>query len=344
MILFLIILCLDADPDFETQQVFESIPLESDLFLRSVDDVAVAPDGRTYVLDGGSIRIHVWNAAGDYLTSFGRQGQGPGEFVFRNNSNALSFQGNSLYVFDSATGKVTVFDEEGRYLDAFFLEVGRRMVPLFAVVDPETLLVGNFSWEGPYRRLATYDTKGKLKRKLAEIEDKTWRYFFENGQRRVALVVGATTLITGYDETRDEVLIGDNATNKVQISDVNGKPIRELSLELVRRDMTREIQKSWEDRPWLKQQSFYKYAFSDKLPTYNRIVCFDEGFVFLLRLTPENGGHEGIVTDRAGKTLRQFDTVFGNGGGLYGSNGELITVRAGDMDDLSIYRVSAGKP
>ena len=96
MVLFLVMLSLGADPDFATQQRFETIPPESDLFLLSVDDVAVAPDGRTYVLDSRSFRIHIWSAQGDYLTSFGREGQGPGEFIFQNNSNALSLQGYGI--------------------------------------------------------------------------------------------------------------------------------------------------------------------------------------------------------------------------------------------------------
>lgn len=343
MILFLVILSLAADPDFQTQQVFETIPQETGLYLQSVEDVAVAPDGRTYVLDGLSSRIHVWNVDGSYQTSFGRQGQGPGEFSFQNNSNALSFQESSVYVFDSATGKVTVFDQEGRYSDAFFLTVGRKLVPLFAVLDPETFLIGNASWEGAYRRLAIYDKNSELQHKLFQIEDETWRYTMENGERHVILVIYGTTLMTGYDETKGEVLIGDNATNKVQISDLNGKPIREISLELVRREMTSEIRKGWQNMAWFKQQSYYKLEFPERLPTYNQIVCFDEGFVFFTKLIPENQSI-GIVTDREGKTLRRFDTIFGDAGGLYGSNGKLITVRADDMGDLTIYRVSAGKP
>ena len=344
MALLFMFLCLNADPDFETRQVFEPIPTDSDLFLLGVDDIAVGSDGRTYVLDSRSYRIHVWNADGGYLKSFGKQGQGPGEFDFQNNSNALEFQGNNLYVFDSATGKVTILDEEGGYFHAFTLDVGRRLVPLFAVVDPETLLIGNASWGDPgFRRLATYDTSGELKRNLVQIEDKTWRNTTENGQRHVTLIIYSTTLMTGFDDMRGEVLTGDNATNKVQISDLNGKPIRELSLELVRGDMTPEIKKNWLEMPWFKQQSFYKLDFPKRLPTYNQIVCFDEGFAFFVQVTTDKVS-KGIITDREGKTLRRFDTVFGQSGGLFGSNGELFTVRADDLGDLTIFRVSAGKP
>jgi hypothetical protein len=337
-------LCLKADPDFETQQVFESIPSESDLFLLGVDDIAVGPDGRTYVLDSRSFRIHVWSADGDYLTSFGKQGQGPGEFDFQNNSNSLEFQGNNLYVFDSATGKVTLLDEDGGYFHAFVLDIGRRLVPLFAVVDPETLLIGNASWGEPgFRRLATYDTNGQMKRNLIQIEDKTWRNTMETGQRHVTLIIYATTLITGYDGIRGEILTGDNATNKVQVIDLNGNPTRELSLDLVRRDMTREIKKNWLEMPWFKQQSFYKLDFPDLLPTYNQIVSFDEGYAFFLQVNTDKVCY-GIITDKEGKTLRRFDTVFGDSGGLFGSKGMLFTARADDMGDLTIFRVSAGKP
>ena len=73
------------------------------------------------------------------------------------------------------------------------------------------------------------------------------------------------------------------------------------------------------------------------------MVSFDEGFVFFLQVNQEKECR-GIVTDKQGNTLRRFHTAFGNGGGLFGSGGSLITARADDMGDLSVFLVSAGKP
>jgi len=344
MFLFLIF-CLDANTAFETKTTLQPISDVSNLFLQSVDDIAIGTDGRIYILDENAVRIHVWDAEGRYLTSFGKKGQGPGEFTFQGNSDALSLFGDALYVFDSGAGKISVFDLEGTYRTSFNLEVGRGLVPLFAVVAPETLLINNASWfaDTPYRRLATYDTGGKLRDTLVEIEDTTWRYTSENGQQRVTLLAYATTLMTAFDETRGEVLSGDNASNRVRVTDLEGNLLRELELDLVRRDLTREIREAWQNQPWFQQQNFYKVAFPDELPVYNRVVPFAEGFVFFVQLTPDNAC-EGIVTDRNGKTVRRFETGFGSSGGLYGANGKLLTVRADDMGDLTVALVSAQEP
>ncbi len=44
-----------------------------------ITGMAVAPDGRFFVLDGMESRIHVFSAAGKLERSFGRRGAGPGE-------------------------------------------------------------------------------------------------------------------------------------------------------------------------------------------------------------------------------------------------------------------------
>lgn len=343
MVLLLLTYCLNPDPDFKTRYVFEPIPEETEIYLQSVHDITTAPNGETFVLDGESGRIHIWDPAGGYVRSFGNKGEGPGEFNFRNNSNALVYRDNTLFVFDSETGRVTIFDEAGTYLRAFYMDMGRKTVPLFDVVDAQTILANNTAWEGALRRFATYNTEGKLTKTLHQIDDETWRYTEENGQRKVILIIYETTVITGFDDTRGEVLIGDNAGTKVQISDLQGKPLRELSLALVRHELTREIRRSWEEMPWFKQQSFYKLQFPERLPTYNRIVSFDEGFAFYMEVYGERESR-GIVTDKNGKTLRHFHTFFGEGGGIYGTNGALYTVRSDDMGDLTIRRVSGDKP
>ena len=43
-------------------------------------DATKDPDGNIYVLDSGNFRIQKYDTRGNYLTTFGKQGRGPGEF------------------------------------------------------------------------------------------------------------------------------------------------------------------------------------------------------------------------------------------------------------------------
>src|SRR6056297_2561551 len=52
-----------------------------DVYRGSVAGVAVAEDGTLYLADRTEAVIHVYSAAGEYQTTIGGKGEGPGEFL-----------------------------------------------------------------------------------------------------------------------------------------------------------------------------------------------------------------------------------------------------------------------
>jgi len=54
----------------------------------------VGADGRVYVLDAGNGRVQVFDQSGEYLTQWGREGSGEGEFDFGSGPWAGSFRGS----------------------------------------------------------------------------------------------------------------------------------------------------------------------------------------------------------------------------------------------------------
>ena len=78
-------------------------------------DICVAPSGDLYVADGyGNSSVHRFNSAGDYISSFGRPGNGPGEFRVPH-SIRVSDDGR-VYVADRENHRVQVFTGEGEFL------------------------------------------------------------------------------------------------------------------------------------------------------------------------------------------------------------------------------------
>ena len=78
-------------------------------------DVCVAPSGDLYVADGyGNSSVHRFSAAGDYITSFGSPGSGPGQFRVPH-SIRVSGDGR-VYVADRENHRVQVFTPEGEFL------------------------------------------------------------------------------------------------------------------------------------------------------------------------------------------------------------------------------------
>ncbi|MFC2156331.1 NHL repeat-containing protein [Acidobacteriota bacterium] len=74
-------------------------------------DIAVDAEGNWYVLDSGNHRIQKFDADGNYLDTFGGQGQGPGEFAYPASID-LDSKGY-MYVSDPQNQRVQILDPDG---------------------------------------------------------------------------------------------------------------------------------------------------------------------------------------------------------------------------------------
>ena len=69
--------------------------------------VAVDTSGMVYVSEEDNHRVSVFTTEGQFVTSFGRKGAGPGEF---NSPQGLSVDNNGIvYVCDYSNNRVQVF-------------------------------------------------------------------------------------------------------------------------------------------------------------------------------------------------------------------------------------------
>jgi len=87
--------------------------------LSNPTDAAVSPDGsKLFVADSKAHRIVVFEVAGGaFVTSFGRRGEGEGEFSW---PTSLTFgPEGDLFVLDQINCRVQVFGEDGEYQDQF---------------------------------------------------------------------------------------------------------------------------------------------------------------------------------------------------------------------------------
>ena len=82
---------------------------EPDLYLTSVYDVDVDSRGRVFLVDWPAGGITVLTPDLTYLQTVGREGEGPGEFVRK---EVQILPGDTLLVYDSALGRITLFDPD----------------------------------------------------------------------------------------------------------------------------------------------------------------------------------------------------------------------------------------
>ena len=80
--------------------------LDENLAFNSPSDIVMDDNGNIYILDAGNCRIQKFDPEGKFLASFGREGQGPGEFQ---SPSSLDFdaEGN-LIVADRRSRKIQI--------------------------------------------------------------------------------------------------------------------------------------------------------------------------------------------------------------------------------------------
>ncbi len=80
--------------------------------------VLVAPDGNIFVGDGhggaSNSRIMKYSASGEFLTSWGSQGSGPGQFAVPHDL-AMDSSGR-IFVGDRGNNRVQIFDQDGNFI------------------------------------------------------------------------------------------------------------------------------------------------------------------------------------------------------------------------------------
>ena len=76
-------------------------------------DITVDEEGNVYVLDSGNHRIQKFDSEGNFLASFGRHGQGPGDFQYPQSID-IDDLGN-MYVADSGNQKINILKPDGTF-------------------------------------------------------------------------------------------------------------------------------------------------------------------------------------------------------------------------------------
>ncbi|MFO8233299.1 MAG: hypothetical protein R6U20_11600 [Longimonas sp.] len=112
--LLLVVGCGESGPsESVTEHTIEDVARfagEPDSLIGNISSVAVAEDGDLFVRDGTT--IHAFRPDGTHRTSFGREGEGPGEMQF---PVAMNVRNDSVFVVDLAKQQQVAFTTDGAY-------------------------------------------------------------------------------------------------------------------------------------------------------------------------------------------------------------------------------------
>ena len=94
---------------------------DPDYIFSPVERLALGPDGLLHSLHPDEATLRQWTTEGTPAGSFGRAGEGPGEFVVPYN---MGFFGDSLWVWDVLRSRASYFDLGGEFLGSVSAMVG----------------------------------------------------------------------------------------------------------------------------------------------------------------------------------------------------------------------------
>ena len=169
--------------------------------LANPTDAALSPDGkRLYVADSKAHQIHVFELeSGEMVASFGRRGEGDGEFNF---PTSLDFDGEgNLYVVDQINARVQVLSADGEYLDEF----GKLGVGFASFTRPKDVAVDEVGFiyvvDNAFNNVQLFDA------------DFTLLTFVGEGGRGPGRFYGAS----GIAVRGDEIAVVDQLGRRVQV-------------------------------------------------------------------------------------------------------------------------------
>ncbi|MEX0891335.1 MAG: hypothetical protein WEB88_04125 [Gemmatimonadota bacterium] len=102
-------------PEWPLEEVVRIGSVDGEVALTQVGVVMLAPDGRILVAQPRDAAVRVFAPDGSPAGMIGRRGGGPGEFQF---VSGLGFQGDTLWVSDSPSRRVSWFGPDGAFLDS----------------------------------------------------------------------------------------------------------------------------------------------------------------------------------------------------------------------------------
>ena len=117
-----------------------------DGMFRQVTDVTWDPQGNIYVSDGYiNSRVAKFDPEGNWLTSFGERGNGPGQF--RTVHAIAADKDGNLYVADRANRRIQVLDDQGHV---------KRIITIDIPAHPKHLIMYGNNLRGPTSNLSLF--------------------------------------------------------------------------------------------------------------------------------------------------------------------------------------------
>ena len=210
-------------------EIKDGFSSERENFFIKITGLCCDDEGNLYVADSGWNKIFKFDSNGKFLMSFGREGQGPGEFMAGKLMNQLRISfGNDkrIYVNDPGNQRISIFSKNGTLIRTV-------KTPHRAIDSPVVNSKGDIYLISPsgIKVIDCYDSNFKLKASILDLDSYFEFPFGKPPDLPGGLVRKPTYLDTLKLITKnDELIIVSNYSFKVFVFDKNNNKIKEFKI------------------------------------------------------------------------------------------------------------------
>ena len=277
------------------------------------------PDGRIVVGNGGTKQLRFYDAAGRFLKSTGREGEGPGEF------GAIGMIGvarDSLYVFDWQLARASVFDFEGGFARSYPVQVSGIAFPnpVGVLGDGGWVLLSGFAFSPQDVAAVVRDTSlvvhlwsdGTAADTLGRFA--TVEFFVWGDGNLTTAASRAFGRALGYAVGERRVYLGDTQRYEITTYSPDGTPEAVLRRAVPPRPVTsrdieayKEVDRRREVRPQFRQQMerlLAEMPYPDEMPAFGGLQVDGLGNLWVseFQAPGADSGH-WTVYDQGGRPM-----------------------------------------
>jgi hypothetical protein len=276
------------------------------LFYDLFCDLAVAPDGSIFAACSRQHKIFKFDPQGKLVKTFGREGQGPGDFKYPDNLSVLD--GKYLVVGEYAESRrISLFDLEGNFKQL----LTTKGAPFRAVAMRDgkiAYIVFSHRGEGPtaLKRIESVVIRGIN----SALETEVARFTFNpqsimmrpGGSISFGDFLGGSTFIAATKE--GNLVVGNSLQTSLEVFSPAGAKLSSIDLGIEPVPVTNDYRTKYKDhqldgmrqdsrysqgpfKDMLKQleKASFDHLFSDHLPLYREVLTDAEGNLLVFRKT-----------------------------------------------------------
>lgn len=344
-LLSMMLIVLDGPIEFNAAVSLAPVDDESDFFMEEPVAFDYDASGNFYILDSGAKTIFTWDKQGQFKGTIGKPGQGPGELVISGRGPGGGFintVGDRLFLMDARKKKIIVFNE-GTFEKELPIRLARGRILNWSVMDEDRYL---FHWrrrgdDNFINEMVIVDGEGKALETLESQPDDSFQMKRQNGRRSFKIKAFNPTLVSYYDRTTGDLLVGNSGEPSFKVIGKDKKS-RTIKVPLSRLEVDQDVKNEFAEQ-FTSRRFKPQIEFPDKKAFYTHLISLgDKGFL-VYDQSPFYRNINGVHLAKDGSVVGRFNMELGEQGALMASRDKIMCVSMDEDDEFTLRELNIGK-